>query len=381
MKKIFPSEILNLTIENHFYRFSKTSHAIYQGAIVFIIGIIVSLFFVKTEISVQSPGIIRSYSESLELTSPVFAEVLETNIYENKFVEKGDSLIWLNNEKMRERVIHLEKLILQNEEYLNDLKLISEFVPILRINTELCKSIYDKYLQKVAEYNLKINLLKRNYARTLLLFEKEVVSLVEKDEVKYHLEAAEEEKKIFIKQSKSEWKQLAVEYKLTNDNYKNEIVGLEKDLENYIIRSPSTGYVTNFSGIQPGSFVSLGQVIAGISPKDELISEYMIAPRNIGYLRNNMPAIFQIDAYNYNQWGLASGNIIDISNEVYIINNQPYFKVKCSLNERYLKLRNGFKGYLKKGLTTTARFQITERTIAQQLFDKADNWLNPKLNE
>jgi len=72
---------------------------------------------------------------------------------------------------------------------------------------------------------------------------------------------------------------------------------------------------------------------------------------------------------------------MDISNEVYLLNDQPFFKVRCSLDEQYLVLGNGFKGNLKKGLTTTARFQITKRSIAQLLFDKADDWLNPKLNK
>lgn len=159
-----------------------------------------------------------------------------------------------------------------------------------------------------------------------------------------------------MKQSKREWQQLNTEYKLTNDKYKNEINEFLKDLDNYIIISPSNGYITHFNGIQSGSFVTSGQSIAIISPDDELISEHLVPPKDIGYLKNKMPVIFHIDAYNYNQWGLASGEIIDISNEIYLVNNQPYFKVKCSLNEKYLSLKNGFNGYLKKGLTTTARF-------------------------
>ncbi|WP_449436777.1 hypothetical protein [Pedobacter steynii] len=59
---------------------------------------------------------------------------------------------------------------------------------------------------------------------------------------------------------------------------------------------------------------------------------------------------FQIDAFNYNQWGLAEGKVLDISDDIIIINNnQPVFKVKCSLDQNYLILKNGYKGYLKKG--------------------------------
>lgn len=109
------------------------------------------------------------------------------------------------------------------------------------------------------------------------------------------------------------------------------------------------------------------------------MAEHLVAPQDIGYLQKEMPVLFQVDAYNYNQWGLATGNIIDISNEIHVINGAPFFKVRCSLNEEELSLKNGYSGKLKKGLTTTARFKVTKRTLAQLLFDKADDWLNPKL--
>jgi HlyD family secretion protein len=348
--------------------------------VLFVTGIVISFFLVSSKISVQSTGLIRSLSESIEITAPVVAEVLKTNITENKFVQKGDTLIWLNNEKFIKRVEHLNHLISQNEDYQKDLKLMSG-VKYSLLKTDLYNSIHAQHRQKLAEYDLQINLLQKSFNRTQSLFDKNVVPLTEKEEQEFQLQKAIEEKNIFVRQSRSEWQRLVTEYKLTNDKYKNELNELQKEFENYVILSPYTGYITNINGIQAGSFVTTGQTIAVISPDDKLISEHLVPPKDIGYLRNKMPVIFQVDAYNYNEWGLASGEIIDISNEIYLVNNQPYFKVRCSLNEQYLSLKNGFKGYLKKGLTTTARFQVTERTLAQLLFDKADNWLNPKLNE
>ena len=380
MKEIFPPDIINLTVENHFYRFSKFSCTIYSLTILFIAGVVICLFFIKTNISVQSVGIIRSSSESIKITCPVVSEVLKTNIDENKFVQKGDTLIWLNYEKPTERINHLKALVLQNEEYQNDLRQMLAF-RYNSIKTSLYKSVHAQYRQKLAEYDLEISLLRKSFARAKSLFEKEVIPQTEIEEKQFQLDKIIESKKIFVKQNRSEWQQLDEEYRLKDVDYKNAINELLKDFDNYVIISPGTGYVTNFNGIQAGSYVTTGQTIAVISPNDKLISEYLVPPRDIGYLRNKMPVIFQIDAYNYNQWGLASGEIIDISNEIYLINNQPYFKVRCSLNEQYLTLKNGFKGILKKGLTTTARFQVTERTLAQLLFDKADDWLNPKLNK
>ena len=90
-----------------------------------------------------------------------------------------------------------------------------------------------------------------------------------------------------------------------------------------------------------------------------------------------MPVHLQIDAYNYNQWGLASGKVIEISNDILIMNDQPIFKVKCSLDQSFLSLKNGYKGNLKKGMTSQVRFIVTKRSLYQLLYDKMDDWINP----
>lgn len=381
MKKVFPPEIINFSVESHFHKFSRFSVVIYMFTILFLIGSGISLFFIKTDISMQSAGIIRSSSEPIEVTSPIVSEVVKTNIAENKFVKKGDTLVWLNNEKLSERIDHLNSIINQNSDFQTDLRNLCEGRFSYTLETDLFKSVLAKYQQKLEEFSLEINLAERSFKRTKLLFEKEVLPATELEKQKFQLEKANENKKNFIKQSRSEWQQLLSEYELNNKKYKNEIRELLKDLKNHVILAPQTGYITNFNGVRSGSFVTTGQKIAVISPDDNLISEHYISPNDIGYLKNKMPAHFQVHAYNYREWGFASGEVIDISNEVYLLNNKPFFKIRCSLNEDYLALENGVKGDLKKGLTTTARFQITERSIAQLLFDKADDWLNPKLNK
>ncbi|MBW6536268.1 MAG: HlyD family secretion protein [Mariniphaga sp.] len=383
MESIFPQEIIRNSAENHFFKFSRKTSIIYSFTIGILSLAIVLLFIVKTEVTVLSRGLIRSAGEPVPITSPVNAEVIETTIKENGFVNTGDTLLWLNKEKHEEQILHLQNLISENNGYLNDIRTLlvnSSFSSGLK--TELFKRICDEYRQKISEFNIEIELLQKNYNRTQMLFNKNVVPQTELEDKEYVLAKKLEEKEVFIKLNMNKWQQLANEYILLNKKYQNEITGLRKDIENYYILAPHTGYITNYSGILPGNFVTPGQIIGVISPSDSLITEHLIPPEDIGYLKIGMPAIFQVDAYNYSQWGFATGNIIEISKEVYIIENRPFFKVRCKMNEQYLSLKNGYKGELKKGLTTTTRFKVTERTIAQLLFDKADNWLNPNvLNE
>jgi membrane fusion protein, peptide pheromone/bacteriocin exporter len=123
--------------------------------------------------------------------------------------------------------------------------------------------------------------------------------------------------------------------------------------------------------------VQAGEVLAIISPGAALIAECYINTRDIGLLKLNQPAIFQVDAFDYNYFGILTGKILSIDSDFTVIDNKPAFKVRCILNSSQLYLRNGFTGEIKKGMTLQARFAVTRRSLWQLLFDKIDDWLNP----
>ena len=138
------------------------------------------------------------------------------------------------------------------------------------------------------------------------------------------------------------------------------------------------GTITGYTGIKEGNFISPNQSIARIAPDDDLLVECFVTPNDIGLIEQGMPATFQFHAFNYNLWGVASGKISEISSNVINLNNRPFFRVRCQLDQRFLKLKNGYTGNLKKGMTLTGRFKVADRSLYQLLYDKADNWLNPK---
>ena len=100
-------------------------------------------------------------------------------------------------------------------------------------------------------------------------------------------------------------------------------------------------------------------------------------PADMGLLKLDQSVLLQIDALNYREWGLARGKVMDIANDFVLMNEQPVFKVKCRLETPKLKLPNGHEVRLQKGMTLQARFVVVRRTLAQLVFDKMDDWLNP----
>ena len=108
--------------------------------------------------------------------------------------------------------------------------------------------------------------------------------------------------------------------------------------------------------------------------------ECFIPPVDIGLLKTGNEVSFHVDAYNYKQWGIIDGVVIEIGDDMELINSNPMFKVICRLNQKTLSLKNGFEGQLKKGMTLTTKFKIAERSLFDLLYDKTDDWLNPVQN-
>ena len=133
--------------------------------------------------------------------------------------------------------------------------------------------------------------------------------------------------------------------------------------KNYVITAPLSGTIENFSGIQTGSFLNASQPIATISAVDQLIVESTVSPNDIGMIQKNQKVKFQLDAFNYNQWGLLEGKVIDIDRNITIQGEQAFFKVRCALNTTAMQLQSGYKTQITKGMTLTTRYIITRRSL------------------
>ena len=123
--------------------------------------------------------------------------------------------------------------------------------------------------------------------------------------------------------------------------------------------------------------IQAGEVLAIISPQAELMAECYINTKDVGLLKENQQVLFQIDAFDYNYFGMLTGKLLTIDNDYTLLDNKLVFKVRCVLDNKQLNLKNGFTGELKKGMTVQARFVVTKRSLWQLLFDKIDDWVNP----
>lgn len=169
---------------------------------------------------------------------------------------------------------------------------------------------------------------------------------------------------------------------LDNLDLISRIARLIQSKRSYVVLAPADGYIIQTSGLKVGSFINSGQTIGLLSQDENLIAECYIKPSDIGFIRLNQRVKFQIDAFNYREWGTVEGKVVEISNDVFVLSpNESVFRVRCKLNRDFLVLRNNYRGNLKKGMSLTGQFFLTKRTLSQLFFDKIDNWMNPNLTK
>jgi HlyD family secretion protein len=365
------------TLENLIAKNKTKSISIYLVLILAILVFLALLPVIKIDISSQSRGIVRSTTDNVPLTSLVNGKVTFVNLKNNLMVQKGDTLIQLTQENLDTEKTTNQELtsIIQNQ--VHDLSL----VVLGKSNTLKTPAIQQEwysYANKHGELQSKIDQTKIGYDRNKRLYDKDVIARAEFEKFSFDYSYAQQALSGFEKNQRSLWqnKKRELEEQLKNLNGTLQKISVES--KNYLITAPLSGTIENFSGIQVGSFLNASQPIATISAVDQLIVESTVSPNDIGLIQNNQKVKFQLDAFNYNQWGLLEGKVIDIDRNITIQGEQAFFKVRCALNSTAMELQSGYKTQITKGMTLTTRYIITRRSLFDLLFDKIDDWLNPK---
>jgi len=380
MTQIFPPEIIEYTAESHFAKQGKSTRVIYVAVLLALVGFIAITPFVNVDVTTQSRGIVKSATENNQLQAAVYGEIEAVKLAENKNVTAGDTLVVISTHKLQEQKVSYQRNLSENTAFKEDIK------AILNYRSE--KLVTPKYMSEYNEYNTQLK--EQQLQTEMLLHEKEVSDQLFEKKVETemdHLKAVNSynisvrREKLIHDQFHKKWQAELSRLEIENKDLGSTISQLSTDQQQYVITAPISGTIIQYAGLMKGNFIVPNQVIAQISPISDLLVECYVSPADIGYLQVGTKARFQFDAFNYNQWGLAGGEIVEISSDLISVNEQPVFKIRCTLKNEYLQLKNNYKGQLKKGMTLTGRFTLTERTLSQLLFDKVDNWLNPKLVE
>lgn len=378
-KQIHPLQGVKDSVEFHYHRHNSTSKVLYIGVILFLLLTFLSLKFINVTISVRGNGIIRPENEKTIVKSLIPGIVDKIYVSNGQIVDIGDTLITIQDADLSSKInlCVLESQELQIQK--NDLKiLLSDKNKWL---SNIKSGIYIKdvlsYQKRLHEIEEKINRAKRDIKRNKHLYAMEIISAKDMEDLELNYSQYVNHKQILQSEYYSKWEKDLHQIKSSIRQLQSEKDELHKQKAHHIITATIAGTLEEFEGIYIGTSIQTGQEIAIISPDAKLVTEIYITPKDIGYIEPNGDVRIQVDAFNYNEWGTLTGRVESISNDFILINNQPIFKVRCSLDKNYLMLKNGTKGQLKKGMTVKARFLLSERPALNLLYEDIDDWVNP----
>jgi HlyD family secretion protein len=383
-KKIFPSEIAIFSAETLIKKHSTESKIIYLILLLTFGGFVVSLFFISVDVNVQSRGVITTKEKTNVISSPVYGKVQKINILENAYVKKGDTLIIIDTMDIMQNIALAKERIVLTALNISDLQKLttlskSEIMGKVSLITPQYQQELQKYKTDLYFQKSEIAILKKDYDRQQQLYQNKVIALAEYEQVKYKYESANLRYNQLLETQLTTWQNELANDKTQLISLNESILNFGKELQKYFIIASSSGYIQNLLGIAKGSILYPNQEICSLSPNTSLIVETFISSSDIGMINLAQVVRFRVEAFNANTWGFIDGNVSEIANDITIVQNQMQgFKVICSLNSRSLKYQNKTVT-VKKGMTVTANFILTNRTLAQMLYDKVSDWLNPNI--
>lgn len=383
MKQIFPKEIIENTVEVLQFSHTTKSNTIYTIILLTIIGTFVALPFVTVNVYSNARGIIKPNKERVDLSVIISGRIIFSDLKNNKKVKKGDTLLVIDNNGIDDQLNLSNYQLEETTQFITDLKQLLS--PSVMTTQELLSSKYQRehlqYSQKLRDLSVRFNKVKRDFDRHKILYDKHVLSKSEFENKQLEYNLAFSDIQQFKKQQQNTWQADLTQYNNTLNELNSNIEQLLKSKTQFIVNAPLSGTLLSIKPQELGSFISAGSKLGEISPDTDLLVECYVNPSDIGLLVEDTKINFQIDAYNYNQWGMATGKIIEIGKDIELLDNQAVFKVRCKMDQKYLKLKNGFQGNLKKGMTLNANFELTERSLYDLLYDNVDDWVNPSRNE
>jgi membrane fusion protein, peptide pheromone/bacteriocin exporter len=239
--------------------------------------------------------------------------------------------------------------------------------------------VYSEYLLQADTYRIQAGQAEADFKRYRKLYDRGVLSRSEFERYQLTTQVAINNWQQFKKQQVNTWQSDYLLLEKTMHELLTRSNQLRKESEQFLIISPMNGNLINVVEPGVGNLIAAGTNVAEISPDMELLADCFINPMDVGLISRHLEVSFMVDTYNYNQWGTIKGTVAEIGEDIEYLDGVPMFKVRCKLKSDHLQLKNGVRGRIKKGMTFTARFPVAKRTLWQLLYDKTDNWLNPRV--
>ncbi|MFA5592719.1 MAG: HlyD family type I secretion periplasmic adaptor subunit [Micavibrio sp.] len=155
------------------------------------------------------------------------------------------------------------------------------------------------------------------------------------------------------------------------DVVRQTLYGRQDQLNRTELTSPVRGVVQNLDITTIGGVVQPGGVLMEIVPiEDTLLVEARISPRDIAFIRPNLPTTVKITAYDPSIYGTLSGVVDRISPDTIedeVNRTQVYYRAYIRTDESHLRTKNGKLHPIMPGMVATVEIKTGAKTVLQYL--------------
>jgi HlyD family secretion protein len=240
---------------------------------------------------------------TIEVRSKISGDLQKIFVREGEAVKKGDTLF----------IIDRKELLLQyNQALANYNSALAKYQTILQgVRSEDKAQLRETVRQAEANFENA----KKDFERVKNLFENQSVSQKVFDDAKLRLEVAEAQlksaKENLQKAERGPLKSEIEAYKSQVDAAKSQVELIEKKLNDAVIISPASGYVSLIN-YDEGELVTAGSLITKITNLDEVYVKVYVNELDLGKIKIGDEAEIKPDAYPDKTF---KGKIVFISNE------------------------------------------------------------------
>ncbi|MDQ6477424.1 HlyD family efflux transporter periplasmic adaptor subunit [Dyadobacter sp. LHD-138] len=290
-QQLFPSDVLENSMEGYLPRVAVRSQWIYATTIFALMLTLFSLPFLYIDISVQSSGSLRTANEKTELRSLVNGVIQHVTVIENQTVRKGEVLYEISSQELSSR-IHLNKEQQeQKNAFIHDLEqlvktdksgLYKEHI----FGTSLYAQQFFSFQSKMQENLFHQQKIKKELDADRRLFKEKVIAMREFDSKEFeHTQLVAQYESAF-RQQMGQWQSDLSSQRTTLQQLHAEEKQLTEQKKNYVVNAPVAGSMQQISGKYVGSFIQAGESLGIISPDDSLIiAECYVSPQDIGLIK------------------------------------------------------------------------------------------------
>ena len=379
---IFPYLLVKQSSVTYLPQIKSSSYVLYLIIVLGVIGAIAALPLIYLNISVKTTGITRPITERTEV-KPVISGIIENIFYkEGDKVFKDAVILRIKDPNTQSRRVLNNYETNQDNQFISDLQLLTATTTftettLQQLHSPLYREQLNKFIHQKEEQEILLNKANKEVEMNTPLAKDKIISAKEFYDIQNNEQHVQSTYKSFIREQQTQWQQDLARCRLELSQYQQQTQQINSDATYYEVKAPTAGVIQGINSRYAGGYLQSNETVCTISPEGSLIGECYVQSKDVGLLKIGQSGRYQIEAYDYNYFGVLTGKIISIDNDFTMVNNTPVIKVRCNFDSSRLFLKNGYIGHLQKGLNFQANFIVARRSLWQLLYDKLDNWLNP----